>query len=483
MQAGWCLICGSTRANEFARKDADRFANRLSGQDRAVVRFVICEACGHVYQDPILDAGDLERLYTDDYRPFFKTETALAKEIERGRAIGDDLVPLVERRTQGRTVLDIGCGSGSLLAAFKERGWQVFGIDPVPAWTEFARRLVGGTDRTIVTGQYGPESFPGQRFALILFSHTVEHIPDPIPMLRMMHRHLAEDGLLFVAAPDLLQPPSKDKLFRGHLAGAHVRLYSRRALRTVLARSGFSTEASLFFKSDYGQGIIVRPMEGVPDQPLDDAAAVHALYRGLACRDSTDFLGHNLAAMARGQRVAIEALCKKSQDYRVRIEPGLKGGFRLLVTTRDGATVPVVRFGDLDGFLEADVAADQHSAPEGATLVQLGLGSGELALALAGSLRRSQHLVIWEADVALARAVLAAVDLSPLWDSPQVTLLVGRRVHLMADQRRRIMSLSRLFVTGSANRWNRDLYQGFIDLLHAQEPQPAAVESAAGGTD
>ncbi|TAJ07417.1 MAG: class I SAM-dependent methyltransferase [Nitrospirae bacterium] len=483
MQPGWCLICGSTRANEFARKDADRFANRLSGQDRAVVRFVICEACGHVYQDPILDADDLERLYTDDYRPFFKTETALAKEIERGRAIGDDLAPLAERRTQGRTVLDIGCGSGSLLAAFKERGWQVFGIDPVPAWTEFARRLVDGTDQTIVTGQYGPESFPGRRFSLILFSHTVEHIPDPIPMLRTMHRHLAEDGLLFVAAPDLLQPPSKEKLFRGHLAGAHVRLYSRRALRTVLARSGFRTEASLFFQSDYGQGIIVRPMEGVPDQPVDDAAAVHALYRGLGATDSPDFLGYNLAAIARRQRVAIEALCMKVPDRHVRLEPGLQGGFCLLVTNEDGVAIPVVRSGELDGFRPVDVETDQCSLPEGATLVQLGLGSGELAMALAGRLRQSQHLVIWEADAALAKAVLMAVDLSPLWASAQVTLLVGRHVHLMAAQRRRMMSLARLFVTASAGRWNRDLYQGFIDLLGVQEPQPVAVASVTGRTN
>ncbi|MBI5411320.1 MAG: class I SAM-dependent methyltransferase [Nitrospirae bacterium] len=469
MQAGWCLICGSARREEFASKAADRVSNRLAEESRGKVHFVICSDCGHVYQHPMLDAGDLERIYTDEYRPF--TEASAVHDLFRGRTICETFAPLVESSVRGRTVLDIGFGQGGFLRAFHERGWEVFGIDPVPTWADFVRKCVGGTERTIVNGHYGPETFPGQRFSLILFSHTVEHLPDPAPMLRTMRRHLAEDGALFVAAPNLLNPPPVDMMFNGFLAGAHVRLYSRHALKTVLARSGFRADTDLEFQGSFGMGLVARPADGVPDCSFDDATAIRRLYIALAHPQEGGALGRNLAALLKTQWWVLPSLCQQVDTGRYRVERN-GGAVSIIGLAANGEEVPIVRRGERQ---DCQPSVDERLWAKEETLVQLGLGSGELARTLAARLKEGQHLFIWEADPSLAKLILKLEDLSPLWDSSRVTLILGNHPILPADRKACLMRPCALYLSESAQRWNEPVYRTIIATLRAREAVPGGL--------
>jgi SAM-dependent methyltransferase len=449
VQKGWCLICNGTTAVEFAVKLRDPVAGRLAKTEDAGVRFVICEKCGHVYQDPMLDAGDLARLYTDDYRPLYRTEQAEAGELERGRALCGDLAPLIESKIAAQNVLDIGCGSGSFLKAFQERGWSVYGIDPVPHWTDYVRRLVGGTDETIVTGTYGPSSFPGRTFSLILYSHTIEHIPDPVPMLRLMRSHLSGDGFLFVATPNLLDAPA-DNLFKGFLAGAHVRLFSPSALRTVLARAGFSVVTELFYDGSFGQGVLARPAAVVPQPVCDDARAIRAYFSALMRDNPANVFGRNLAALGQIQRSARRMLCRHSAP---------------LAAMPDESD---------DGILRAlpDPSAQLRQLPANASVVLLGLGTGELAGRLGEALGPRQHLFIWEADPAWAKILLSQADLSRLWRSGQATLLIGQKAMLGTDLLNRLRQPALVVTTGSVRTWKPATRQS-IHRLIGLEPTPA----------
>jgi SAM-dependent methyltransferase len=51
------------------------------------------------------------------------------------------------------TVLDVGAGSGRLLEALADRGWTVYGIDPVPQMVELARARLPAASKRLVVGR------------------------------------------------------------------------------------------------------------------------------------------------------------------------------------------------------------------------------------------------------------------------------------------------------------------------------------------
>jgi hypothetical protein len=286
----------------------------------------------------------------------------------------------------------------------------------------------------------------------------------------------SDDGVLFVATPNLFSPPPARRFFDDLLSGAHVRLYSPGTLQTVLARAGFRTDAVRVAAGDCRMGISARPADSVPDQPGDDPLAIQRLYRVLQWPGSADVLGWNLAALSETQPWAIPPLCRRTppdevgtRHYTVRRSDGYL--VALALHNADGHDVPIVRWGERDGYRAILSDPSHREQAEGhATIVQLGLGSGELAMALAERLRASQHLIIWEADPALAKAILEVVDLSPLWLSTQVSLLFGSHPHLSQDQQARLLQPSLLYTTNSARCWNTWTYRHVIGTLTPSGP-------------
>lgn len=461
MQVGWCLICGSGTRLELARKAQDQAMAYVTGQAEAAVRFVVCLQCGHAYQDPMPDAEDLHRLRAEAgqggslWRPIPDDEYARnpAGSPWCDRDLGRWLLETVESTLCRRTLLAIGRGLADCLHPFKEGGWEVTEGISLSAWS----------------GLSGP--MPDRRFSLIVLLHTIEHLPDPIPMLQALRDRLEDDGVLFVATPNLFSPPPVRRCFDDFLSGAQVRLYSPGTLQTALARAGFQTDAVRVVAGDCRMGLIARSSDSVPDQPGDDPLAIQRLYRVLQWPGSADVLGLNLAALSETQPWVIPPLCRQAfpdemgtRRYRVRRSNGCLVALGL--HHADGHDVPIIRWGERDGH-RAILLDPFHreQAESHATIVQLGLGSGELATALAERLRASQHLIIWEADPALAKAILEVVDLSSLWLSTQVSLLFGSHPYLSQDQQQRLKQPSLLYITSSARCWNIWTYRHMIGTL------------------
>lgn len=440
MRPGWCLICGSSKKREFARQAAGRVAG--PPEDARSV-FVICPDCGHVYQDPMPEETDCagRLLCRDGAEPPSGQDS--------GRLCGE-LAPMVEALTPGRRVLGIGGGSVSLLAAFKARGWEIFGK---------------------------AEAFRGHTFSLILFCHAIEHSADPLPQLRAMRRHLDADGLLFVATPNLVNPPTAGGPFPGLLAGAPVRLYSPGALRTVLARSGFRSRPELYERPGFGMGLLAQLPRGrtgpATEGPADDAAAITELFLASQRWDAAGPFGRNLAGLLASQPSILPALCRKADaQERLRFTQWGETVVAIAGVTAAGQEVPLVSWeGPGEGRAEpvGRIPADARA------VVLLGLGSGTEARALARRLAPSQRLLIWEADLALARAVLKVTDLSELWTSGQAALLLGERpLHAIPEPPVAV------YRTEAARHWDHSIYQRIVDRLLGPALSPQAGGRRAG---
>jgi 2-polyprenyl-3-methyl-5-hydroxy-6-metoxy-1,4-benzoquinol methylase len=103
-------------------------------------------------------------------------------------------------------ILDVGCGSGGLLHSLRDVGLKnLVGVDPYISdeVSEGELRILKKTIHDL------PNS---HKFDLILFIHSLEHIPDQLGTLMKAYTMLAEDGVCLIRMPFIHTMRSFDRL-------------------------------------------------------------------------------------------------------------------------------------------------------------------------------------------------------------------------------------------------------------------------------
>jgi ubiquinone/menaquinone biosynthesis C-methylase UbiE len=83
---------------------------------------------------------------------------------------------LIAKHVTGKSVLEIGCGTGSLLASLATRGCRCVGIDVSPEMITAARKNNPGPDYQIMDS--AQLRFPDGSFDVVLFNYVLHHIRD-----------------------------------------------------------------------------------------------------------------------------------------------------------------------------------------------------------------------------------------------------------------------------------------------------------------
>ncbi|MEM7273373.1 MAG: class I SAM-dependent methyltransferase [Actinomycetota bacterium] len=106
-------------------------------------------------------------------------------------------------------VIDIGCGPGQILSQIAARrpDLRLVGVD---GDAECLRRAADRCPTaTFVEGniqRLDEVELPLDGFPLIVSSHALEHVPDPVGALQSWQRRLGPGGRLVIAVPNSLQP-------------------------------------------------------------------------------------------------------------------------------------------------------------------------------------------------------------------------------------------------------------------------------------
>jgi SAM-dependent methyltransferase len=132
------------------------------------------------------------------------------------------------------SVLEVGCGTGALLAALRERrvgrDWQ--GVD-VADPQEHRDPAADGIAMQVYDGQRLP--FSDASFDLVLASHVVEHVPEPRRLLAEMSR--VASHALYVEVPCELHMRTSKRELQRTLDIGHINAYTPESFQLLLETS------------------------------------------------------------------------------------------------------------------------------------------------------------------------------------------------------------------------------------------------------
>ncbi len=192
-------------------------------------------------------------------------------------ALGPDL--------PGGPWLDLGCGSGSFLAAVgRERA--VIGLDVAMRWLVVARKRLdeeGLPHIQLACGNAERMPFRDEAFAAVVAGDVIEHVADQPTTLAESHRVLRLGGRLFMASPNRFSLAPEPHVgvwgvgfFPRRWMAPYVQAVRRRDFRAIRTLSYVGWKR-LVRRSPFGQASIV-----CPSLTPADLGGMPRLKRGLA---------------------------------------------------------------------------------------------------------------------------------------------------------------------------------------------------------
>src|SRR4030088_2597355 len=129
-------------------------------------KVVACSACGVAYTKP--RPCSLDKYYPQRYRNYGPIVTRIL-----GALYGMRVSRWARLKpAAGGSVLEVGCGPGLMLSAFRRRGWRALGIERKEKVAAAARHRLGIEIVAAPVEGLPPDS----RFDLIIMFHVLEHI-------------------------------------------------------------------------------------------------------------------------------------------------------------------------------------------------------------------------------------------------------------------------------------------------------------------
>lgn len=147
---------------------------------------------------------------------------------------------LIGKYGKGKRVLDIGAGTGKLLAELKESGFQVWGVDSDQRAIKWSKKR----NIKILKVDLSKDKLPFKKnhFDLVIGLDILEHLKEPEKILGEIKRVLAQKGKIIVTVPAYLSLFSYWDRMLGH-----ERRYSKKMLSDLFIKGGFKIRWISFF--------------------------------------------------------------------------------------------------------------------------------------------------------------------------------------------------------------------------------------------
>jgi hypothetical protein len=251
------------------------------GVHEVLITSQCCEHCGFVLYIPRPSEENLDAKYK--FLSTLEPDNNISEDDQvinnrRGRLIYNKVKEYLPKGPKGRKgrVLDFGGGEGRLLRDFIAQGSECSVVD-------YCEQVFPGVNRIGSTIADIPSN---AKFDLIICSHVIEHVANPLNIIATLMQHLDQEGAIFIEVPMEIwgKAPLHDEPV------THINFFTPSSLRLLMERAGISVSSCRLGGMPHNSGrmeLVVRAI-GNLGQNLQSRSRVTANRAGL--RETQNFL-------------------------------------------------------------------------------------------------------------------------------------------------------------------------------------------------
>ncbi len=183
-------ICGGNEKLLIAEKD--RYG--------IPIKIYLCLKCSSIFCGEILDEKSLEKFYEKYYRRIYSGNLTKYELFYQQLETGYEFLKILRKLNileKIYNVFEVGCSSGGILYTFKKIGKNVKGCDLDKDYLLYGRSKglhlkVGGYDKFLKNIRNAD---------LVILSHVLEHLPNPIEALKKVLKNLELGKYILIGLP------------------------------------------------------------------------------------------------------------------------------------------------------------------------------------------------------------------------------------------------------------------------------------------
>ena len=198
-----------------------------------------CTRCGLLYVNPRPGPDNPRLSHSHEYNEY----------IERYSRHSEMFVDEARRRLaqvmnwkEGGKLLDIGCAAGIFLDCARQKGWEVYGVEPDSRVAEYA---INQLKLDVAICNFLKNQLPDNEFDAVTAHNIISHVPDPALFFREVMRVLKPGGIFIMHTGNGAELSSKEQgesLGERWVTPDHLYHFSENLLRKYLERAGFTIE-------------------------------------------------------------------------------------------------------------------------------------------------------------------------------------------------------------------------------------------------
>lgn len=225
-----CLICNQDNFEIISEKDRYGFYYPTG----------LCKNCGNLQQTQYPNDNQLKLFYSKYYnRIYFNFNNIEQRFISQYKLASHkfffiyDYIKNLNLRKDNFSILEIGCGPGGILFYFKEKGFDVTGIDYDENHLKYGRtKKLNLINKEKINIQ--------KKFDFVIISHVLEHMKNPnFEIEKIKNQFSKNNTLIYIEVPSIHSISTMyDSDFLKYLHFAHCYHFSTKSFQNFCKKNG-----------------------------------------------------------------------------------------------------------------------------------------------------------------------------------------------------------------------------------------------------
>ena len=225
-----CILCKNEKFQLISKKTRDSKKHKI----------IRCLKCNHIQLWPIPTLNDEKKFYDENLQDKNINDVGSIKRARR-KMMPDNTrrAELVSKIITKRSrILEIGSGHGFFLDIMKKNGYDIAGFEISKEKRKYSKKVTKVPVLDININEKIPTVKP---FDIVVLFHTLEHITDPVILLKNIKKLLKPKGKVLVEVPNCDDfHLGLNKFYKEfYWERAHIHYFNSKSLKTVINLGGF----------------------------------------------------------------------------------------------------------------------------------------------------------------------------------------------------------------------------------------------------